>query len=66
METDKLHRSDIDQLVDDICVALRESSLETISTCGKVVKTTLYPVGMIMLTRSTVNPEIVTLCGGKT
>ena len=33
--SDKLHRSDIDQLFDDINVALRESSLEIICTCGK-------------------------------
>ena len=57
--SDKLRKSDIDQL---FVVALRESCLEAIN--GKlVVKTTLYPVGLIMLKRHTVKPEIVTFCG---
>ena len=51
--SNRQHISDIDNLFDDICNALRVSSLKTITTCKKhCAKTTLYLGGMITHTEA--------------
>ena len=54
------HISNIDNLFDDICNALRVSSLKTITTCKKhCAKTPLYLGGMITLRKRTLNLDII-------
>ena len=58
------HISDIDNLFDDICNALRVSSLETVTACKKhCAKATLYLDGMIMLRKRTLKLDITIFYG---
>ena len=63
--SENLHRNDINKLLDEICSALRKSSLETINIYVRkqAVKTMLYLGGMIMSKRHTAMLEIVTSFG---
>ena len=62
--SNRQHISDIDNLFDDICIAFRVSSLETITRCKKhSAKTTLYLDGMIMLRKRTLKLDITIFYG---